>query len=372
MDETTGDPLRPRLTREVADTRQRVALGGLFYLAGWAVVSSVAPVYPRHALVGAGISIAFLVLAALRVLVKAPAPAEPPVRQQRWLDVQWGVMLATAGLWGAVLAWTLVDPAFGPARTPALLCSIAFATAYAHSFAARQGRAFASIALLYLPAPLLLWRSPADFAVAVTMSVYFLYVMLTLLRSHREYRHRLDVDDQLWEQRDQYERLSRTDPLTGLANRRHFSAQLESFAAQARQGGAPLSLLVLDLDHFKHVNDAHGHDAGDACLARFAERMRACLDGPGVHLARLGGEEFAALLPGVAPAEAAARAESLRASLAGQMLPLREGDLRITVSIGVAGLDARRQDGADLFRAADRAMYLAKTEGRDRVRIDPA
>jgi diguanylate cyclase (GGDEF)-like protein len=335
------------------------------------VVSGVAPVYPDRALAGAGISLAFVVLAALRVLVKAPAAGQPPARQQRWLDLQWGVMFATSGLWGSVLAWTLVDPAFEPARTPALLCTIAYATAYAHNYAARRTRAFISIALLYLPAPLLLARSPGDFAVAVTMAVYFLYVLLTLLRSHREYQGRLDVDEQLWQQRDQYEVLSRTDALTGLANRRHFSAQLEELAAQARRSGAPLSLLVLDLDHFKRINDAHGHEAGDACLTRFAERMRACLDGPGVHLARLGGEEFAALLPGTAPAEAAERAEALRASLSGPVLALREGDLRITVSIGVAGLDPASGDGADLFRAADRAMYLAKSEGRNRVRIHP-
>ncbi len=372
MIETAVDPIRLRLTREVADTRQRIALGGLFYLAGWAVVSGVAPVYPGHAFAGAGISLAFLALAALRVLVKAPAAAEPPARQQRWLDLQWGVMLATAALWGAVLTWALVDPAFEPARTPALLCTIAYATAYAHNFTTRRGRAFASIAMLYLPAPLLLARSPGDFAVAATMAVYFLYLLLTLLRSHREYQHRLDVDDQLWQQRDQYEQLSRTDALTGLANRRHFSAQLEQLAAQAHRSGAALSLLVLDLDHFKRVNDAHGHDAGDACLARFAERMQACLAAPGVHLARLGGEEFAALLPGVTTADAAVRAESLRASLAGQPLALREAGLRITVSIGVAGLGPAGQDGDDLFRAADRAMYLAKADGRDRVRIAPA
>jgi diguanylate cyclase (GGDEF)-like protein len=372
MQESTADALRPRLNREVADTRRRVALGGLFYLIGWAVVSGVAPVYPRHALAGIALSLAFLSLAAMRVLLKAPDPTAPPAHQQRWLDRQWGLMLATSALWGAVLTWTLLDPAFEPARTPALLCSIAYATAYAHNYAARRTRAFVSIALLYLPAPLLLASSPGDFAVAVTMGVYFLYVVLALLRSHREYQHQLDVDDQLWQQRDQYEKLSRTDPLTGLANRRHFSTQLEQCVAQARRTGAPLSLMVLDLDHFKRINDEHGHEAGDACLARFAERMRASLDGPGVHLARLGGEEFAALLPDLVPAEAAARAETLRASLAGPVLARREGDQRITVSIGVAGLDPAREDGTDLFRAADRAMYRAKSDGRDCVRIDPA
>ncbi len=372
MNQAVADPLRLRLTREVADTRQRVALGGLFYLAGWAVVSSMAPVYPRHALAGVGLSAAFLVLAALRVLIRAPGAAESPARQQRWLNRQWAVMLATAALWGAVLAWTLLDPAFAPARTPALLCTIAYATAYAHNFATRRGRALTSIALLYLPAPLLLARLPGQFAVAVTLAVYFLYVVLTLLRSHREYQHRLDVDDQLWQQRDQYEQLSRTDALTGLANRRHFRVQLENLAAQARRSGEALSLMVLDLDHFKHVNDAHGHEAGDACLARFAEHMRDCLDGPGVHLARLGGEEFAVLLPRTTPAQAAARAQDLRARLAQDAAAARDGRPQVTVSIGVAGLDPSSEDGAELFRAADRAMYRAKAEGRDQVRTDGA
>ena len=372
MKPANADPLRLRLTREVADTRQRLALGGLFYLAGWAVVSSVAPVYPDHALAGIAVSLLFLLLAALRVLLRAPGADEAPARQQRWLDQQWGVMLATAGLWGGVLSWTLLDPAFEPARTPALLCSIAYATAYAHNFTTRRARSFASIAMLYLPAPLILARSPGELAVAVTMAVYFLYVVLTLLRTHREYQHRLDVDDQLWLQRDQYEQLSRTDALTGLANRRHFRAQLELLSAQARLSGAPLSLLVLDLDHFKRINDAHGHDVGDDCLVQFAVRLQASLAGPGVSLARLGGEEFAVLLPGRAPAQAAALAEALRARLAQDVTLLPEGRLQVSVSIGVAGLGASTEDGSALFRAADRAMYLAKAEGRDRVRIDDA
>ena len=178
------------LTREVADTRQRIALGGLFYLAGWVVVSSVAPVYPRHALAGAAASPRpSLLLAALRVLLRAPAVDQAPARLQRWLDLQWMVMLSTAGLWGGVLSWTLLEPAFEPARTPALLCSIAYATAFAHTFTARLRRAFVGIALIYLPAPCAAGPIAGDdLAVAVTMAVYYLYLLLTLLRSHREYQ----------------------------------------------------------------------------------------------------------------------------------------------------------------------------------------
>ena len=371
MNDGGGDDARLRLIREVEDTRQRVALGGLFYLVGWAVVGGFASVYTRHPLLGGTIAAAFLMLALLRVLIRAPAPGAPAPEQQAWLDRQWAVVLATAALWGGVLSWALLDPAFLPSRPAALLCSIAYATAYSHNFSMRRERALLGIVLIYLPAPALLALDPEATATALTMAVYFVYVVAILFRSHGEYEHRLDMDQALRRQRDQYEQLSRTDPLTGLANRRHFGVVLDQLSAEARRMQSPLTLLVLDIDHFKHVNDEHGHDAGDACLVRFAERMELVFGVAGAHLARLGGEEFAVLLPGETTAAAATRAEAFRASLASDPLQLREGPIRVSVSIGVAGFDVlAATEGADLYRAADRAMYRAKSDGRDRVRID--
>ncbi|WP_146908098.1 GGDEF domain-containing protein [Arenimonas daejeonensis] len=203
--------------------------------------------------------------------------------------------------------------------------------------------------------------------------MYLVYVVSILFRSHREYEHRLDMDEALRRQRDLYEQLSRTDPLTGLANRRHFAGVLERRSAEAQRDRTPLTLLVLDIDHFKRINDEQGHEAGDACLARFAERMRELFVSADAHLARLGGEEFAVLLPGVSAGEAAGIAEAFRRSLAERPLQLREGPISVSVSIGVAGPDVlSASDGADLYRAADRAMYRAKSEGRDRVRVDGA
>jgi diguanylate cyclase (GGDEF)-like protein len=373
MEEGGGDDARLRLIREVADTRQRVLLGGVFYLAGWAVVGGFASVYSKHPVAGSLIAAAFLVLAALRFALRAPSSEQPAALQAAWLDRQWAVVLATSALWGAVLSWTLLDPAFEPARPAALLCSIAYATAYAHNFSMRRERALVGIALIYLPAPLLLALDRDALPTTVTMAVYLVYVVLILFRSHREYEHRLDMDEALRHQRDQYEQLSRTDPLTGLANRRHFSGVLERRSADAQRSRSPMTLLVLDIDHFKRINDDHGHEAGDVCLARFAERMRELFALPDAHLARLGGEEFAVLLPGVAMGEAAGVAEAFRRSLAERPLRLREGPIGVSVSIGVAGIDGRTPtDGAELYRAADRAMYRAKAEGRDRVRIDGA
>lgn len=363
----------PRLAREVADTAQRVVTGGVFYLLGWLVISVAAGLTSTHPVITWVLGLAFLVLAFLRVWPRPPAAGASRRRLEAWLDREWGVVLATAALWGAVLAWALLDPHFVAARSAALLCSIAFATAFAHNYSLRFERALLGVALVYLPAPFLLPYTDEGLAVSVTVGAYSVYLAIVLLRSYREYQQQLDVYDALRHQRDQYERLSRIDPLTGLANRRFFGGALEHLAGESRRQGRPLSMLVMDLDHFKRVNDELGHDAGDACLARFADRMREVFAAPGAHLARLGGEEFGVLLPGLGAGPAAEVAEAMRASLVERPLQLREGPLALTVSIGVAGFDpAAGEDGSELYRAADRAMYRAKGDGRNRVRVDGA
>lgn len=365
-----GDEHLPRLAREVADTKARLVTGGLFYLFGWIVMAIAGDVMREHALLGWAVGLAFLALALMRFWPAPPGHDAPRPALEHWLDRQWAGVLATAALWGAVLSWTLADPHLAGARTAALLCTLAFATAFAHNFSLRLGRALVGVGLVFLPAPLLLPYTDAGLAVTATVGVYAIYLALVLVRSHREYQQQLDLYDALRHQRDQYEHLSRIDPLTGLANRRHHAGTLEHLGREAVRLRQPLSMLVMDLDHFKRVNDDYGHDAGDACLARFADRMREVFTQPGAHLARLGGEEFGVLLPGLASEAASAAAERMRASLEQRPLQLREGPLAITVSIGVASYRPGDEDGlGDLFRAADRAMYQAKSEGRNRVRV---
>jgi diguanylate cyclase (GGDEF)-like protein len=371
MQDPTSQAVAPRLAREVADTRQRLVTGGLFYLLGWIVVAAPSGVWEDHRLAGSLVGLAFALLAALRFWPPPPAEDSPAERLQAWLDSRWLLVLATAALWGGVLSWALLDPHLAPGRTAALLCTIAFATAFAHNYSLRLGRAALGIALIYVPAPVLLPYAGESLSVMVTIGVYTVYLGLVMVRSYRDYQGQLDLYDSVRTQRDQFETLSRVDPLTGLANRRYFSGALEHLLGESRFRHQPLSMLVMDLDHFKYVNDELGHDAGDICLARFADRMREVFTGPGVHLARLGGEEFGVLLPGLDARAAAEVAERMRASLEQAPLQLREGPLSITVSIGVASLAPGTQaEGTDLYRAADRAMYQAKTDGRNRVRID--
>lgn len=156
------------------------------------------------------------------------------------------------------------------------------------------------------------------------------------------------------------ERLASTDALTGLANRRVFQESLARELALAVRRGEPCSLVVLDVDHFKAVNDTHGHQAGDEVLRQVGRVLHEAARGTDVP-ARYGGEEFAVVLPSCSPAEAFVVAERLRAGVAAG-----GGPVPVTVSAGVASFPLDAADPAGLVGAADHALYRAKRAGRDR------
>jgi two-component system, cell cycle response regulator len=169
---------------------------------------------------------------------------------------------------------------------------------------------------------------------------------------------------------EQAEKLATTDGLTGLLNRRTLSAQLAARVREAQRYRRPLSLLLLDVDHFKKVNDTHGHPAGDAVLRGVAAVARAQARETDL-VARYGGEELAVVLPETDAAGAHAIAERLRAAVEGTAHATEQGSLRVTVSIGVGTWPGGGQTPDELLTTADRAMYRAKQTGRNRVESGP-
>ncbi|MCG7578444.1 GGDEF domain-containing protein [Halomonas sp. DSH1-27] len=168
---------------------------------------------------------------------------------------------------------------------------------------------------------------------------------------------------------EQLKGLSLQDALTGLNNRRHFDTLLHQEMALAQRKGSLLSLLMIDIDHFKKVNDNFGHDAGDAVLIEVAALLKKHFRGTDV-VCRLGGEEFVALLPGTGTAEAQTRAEKLLKAQRNQALSHLHQPLgRITLSCGIATYPAHTMDPKRLLRLADTALYKAKNNGRDRCEV---
>ena len=359
-----------RLAQEMEDTYQRALTGGPFYAAAWLIVGLFGGAFARAPLASWGLLIAFMGLATWRFMHR-PIPAEDGLALASWLRWHWGAVVLTTTLWGGMFCWVVLDPGFGPSRTAAMICTLGLATALAHSFSMRRGFAFACIGVLYLPGLMLLWDRPLERANALMMTIYLGYVCIALLRSHAEYRQRLDLDQELRSQRDLYSRQSRIDPLTELANRRQFVDVLATATDEARHSGKPLTLLLLDIDHFKHVNDTYGHAIGDACLLAIAARLLGSFSGDADLAARVGGEEFAVVLEGQDLAEAMRRAEKFRSDLFGHPIALEGVTLPMTASIGVAAFDARLHPDDDaLYHAADSAVYRAKAEGRNRVCVE--
>ncbi|WP_018936260.1 diguanylate cyclase [Thioalkalivibrio sp. ALJ24] len=172
----------------------------------------------------------------------------------------------------------------------------------------------------------------------------------------------------LQEANQRLERIASTDPLTGIANRWYFLEVAERELLRRARNSSPVSLLMLDLDHFKQVNDTWGHPVGDRVLHAVADTLRDSLR-PLDLSGRFGGEEFLVLLPGTHAEEAREIAERLRRAVAAMAIEHEGESVRVTVSIGVAISDGERDiDG--LICKADNALYRAKSEGRDRVVID--
>ena len=165
--------------------------------------------------------------------------------------------------------------------------------------------------------------------------------------------------------------LSSRDPLTGLANRRHFELMLAGEVDRVARAGEPALVLMIDIDHFKKVNDAHGHPAGDEVLKHVAHALSDCIR-PMDTVARFGGEEFAMILPNCPPSFAHAVAERIRIRIQSMTIPIAAGEtVRVTVSLGGAFAPQWVRSSPLLWvERADQQLYRAKSEGRNRACLE--
>jgi diguanylate cyclase (GGDEF)-like protein len=361
-----GDTLpaaEARARQVCMDLHERSLLGGVFYFIAWVLLGGFGGAFTSHPLPSAILSVAFAVGTLLRLVLHRRL-RENPVAGPGSARRLWVLVIATAALWSCASVWALLDPHFAGTDLVNLVSTVALATAFAQVYSIDLLRGALGTAAIYLPPLAVVWTLDGLLPVAVAMSAHSVYLFAVLVRTHDEYRRRLDLDEALRVERDRYEALSRVDALTAVANRRRFAEVLEQEFEVSRSGGT-LSLAVIDIDHFKQINDRHGHASGDACLREVAQRLRNGFAAASV-IARLGGEEFGVLFPGEDAVRTTALAEDFRAALERQPVLVGGVPIPVTTSIGVA--DARGCASSEaLFREADRALYRAKEAGRNRV-----
>ncbi len=291
---------------------------------------------------------------------------------------------AAAGTIWALAAFVLF-PAGGPEERAALVMMLAGLCAGSVSFFSSSP--VASMAF-YLPFMLTLLGQAVTFAqpqapvlpiaIAVFIACALLFTHTSWLQFVENVRVLVDRDRLLQEAKASGEQLelmlsrmsdlAMADELTGLKNRRSFFDDIEPVIAGSRRRGKPIAIALLDLDHFKDVNDTHGHAVGDHVLREVARRIEDTLRQEQI-VARIGGEEFVVLLPETSPQQALVALERLRKAIGEVPIPAGpDASVTITMSAGIAPLG----DGmtvAEAMQHADKAMYRAKTLGRDRVEV---
>lgn len=295
-----------------------------------------------------------LLVRLLLVLAGAPAYFRTSIRwslRQRCAVIYWthagAIVISAYLLEGGLL--------YGLAGITACIFTVAVITLRVRAFlqiVSVPSVLFVSLSALALP--------PFAFINNLMLYVFALGLAIVLMQAIRFFRQRSYLLEQ------ELARLSRYDGLTGACNRRFLTEMAEREMALARRNQRPLTAVMLDVDHFKRVNDNYGHAVGDTVLRALSE---CCIAGLREidHFGRIGGEEFVCVLPDTDEDEAVRCVERLRLAIEAQVIDTPQGPLVVTASFGVASLDEGHPDWSCLLKAADHALYCAKHEGRNRV-----
>ncbi|MBA2924318.1 diguanylate cyclase [Pseudomonas sp. P7] len=284
----------------------------------------------------------------------------------RWERRYWVTLVLSAGIWGAgALAVMPADDRLS--QVLVMLFTVGMSVSAVSCYSAYRYMTLASIGLVLLPCTFWLLFQPAPMQVGVAIAVL---VFTTFVASAtRKLSDALEKAFRLTRQMERAHNIStraaQTDELTGLMNRRAFFEHAHSLYAQCRHNQQPLCALMLDMDHFKHINDTYGHQAGDQVLRQIGGVISASFRKSDVY-GRLGGEEFAVLLPNTSLETARGIAEQLIKAISG--LPA-EPVTGLSASLGVASAHALDGDLHGLMNTADKALYRAKALGRNQVAV---
>jgi len=273
--------------------------------------------------------------------------------------------------WSLLAVLSTQDGALHPLMLPLILVMVGLATAGAVMLSIDNTMRvwYPIVALAPVGAAHLLYQPGPLNALLAIMTVFVLIYMAAATRLvYSDYWRALEAHNLLEERANHFESLSTTDLLTQIPNRLHFERCLEQAWVQAKYKQQPVSVLLVDLDHFKNINDTHGHSVGDECLKAAAQSMVKGMLRDTDRVARWGGEEFMVLLPNADGDAAHAVAQRVLKSVGSTLIPYPGGMVRLACSIGVATLNPKdRREPKSLIIDADRALYEAKTQGRNCV-----
>ncbi|WP_426135853.1 diguanylate cyclase [Pseudomonas sp. PWP3-1b2] len=284
----------------------------------------------------------------------------------RWERRYWVTLMLSAGVWGAG-ALAVMPPDDRVSQVLVMLFTVGMSVSAVSCYSAYRYMTLGSMGLVLLPCTFWLLFQPAPMQVGVAVAV--LVFSTFVVSATRKFSDALEKAFRLTRQMERAHNIStraaQTDELTGLMNRRAFFEHAQLLYAQCRDNQQPLCALMMDMDHFKNINDTYGHQAGDQVLRQIGGVISASFRQSDLY-GRLGGEEFAVLLPNTSLETARGIAEQLVKAIAGLVAEPVHG---LTASLGVASIRGLDQDLHSLMNTADKALYRAKALGRNQVAV---
>lgn len=285
----------------------------------------------------------------------------------RWEGMYWVTLVLTSGAWG-IGALLLMSSNNLLSQVITLFFAVGMVGGAISAYSAYRYMPLTSVGLVLLPTTLWLLTQPSteQRLLGLTSLGFCAFVVRATRELSGALRSLLLLRRELVIQHGIANNAARTDELTGVNNRRAFNEQADTMFVYTRRYGVPLSALLLDIDHFKQINDTHGHAAGDKVLQAVVQRIQSTLREADL-CGRLGGEEFGVLLAGTNMHEAVQIAEKIRLAVQAIEVPVNDTTLHVTISVGVAEAGGACVNTSTLLAHADAAMYQAKSNGRNQV-----
>jgi len=284
-----------------------------------------------------------------------------------WFITFAALSLSQAAILGTVFTLAIFDERFFPIIHVSMLAFAGIASSAVFALSPRIRFGILNLAILMLPAMITGFLSEGYLPLAVMMLVFTVYISGIGIRANKEYRRSFDIEIELEAQRKELETLNQTDALTSIYNRGYFNQHFEDQWQYAMRHELEIAILLIDVDHFKAINDTHGHLAGDACLVNLAYAINKTVNRTIDVAARYGGEEFVVLLSGCNTEQARSMAHKIEQAIQDHKFVHEGTVIPVTVSIGIATtMPKPKQKSSTLIDQADQALYQAKAQGRNR------
>ncbi len=355
--------MQDNLTSRIDQDLDRRSINGSYaYLAVWSVIGFTTGFSNDHGFIFWGLFGVLLFFAATRLLLSKFSSGIREHNRNLWLGLFLLNALGPSSVYSITLSLSFFDPVFSPIMLYLLMTVFAFVSGGVINFSPNPKVLFAFLVVLVVPSMFTAMTVAQEhFPVGVLLVVYAVFMFAQSNRLIGDYH-------QMIKQQVQLEEINTQDPLTGIGNRRLFDESLSLAWKTKLRSAKSVGLLIIDIDHFKSINDTHGHAAGDEVIKAIAECLRQCCQRETDIIARFGGEEFTVLIAPTSKNEIEGLAEKIRTLVEASTVQYEHQQLKVTVSVGAA-IVAPTIDTSpdDLFKLADQCLYEAKEGGRNRV-----